>query len=249
MIMRDYNLGFISNEKIYAHTKLTVDKYRFNIKLKDFNKNIIDPIKLTFDHKIYKRPIETVIEDEILRQIDKSNTNHIGYFHQNIFSYFGNDWEVPVKGYDIINKKLNIYVEMKNKHNTMNSSSSQKTYMRMMDTLLKTPSATCLLVEIIATNSQNNIWKMSLDGVPFSNNSIRRVSIDKFYEMVTRDKLAFKKLCEKLPVIIEDIVNDGAFDPGTNSVVQELKNIDPNLIKSLYLSSFKKYEGFDTFNL
>lgn len=119
----------------------------------------------------------------------------------------------------------------------------------MMDTLIKTPSATCLLVEIIATNSQNNIWKMSLDGNPFSNNSIRRVSIDKFYEMVTGDKLAFKKLCEKLPVIIEDIVNYGAFDPGTNSVVQELREIDSNLIKSLYLSSFKKYEGFNTFNL
>ena len=154
-----------------------------------------------------------------------------------------------MSGFDIKAKDDTLFADIKNKHNTMNSSSSQKTYMRMMDTLLKTPSATCLLVEIIATNSQNNIWKMSLDGIPFSNNSIRRVSIDKFYEMVTRDKLAFKKLCEKLPVIIEDIVNDGAFDPGTNSVVKELKDIDPNLIKSLYLSSFKKYEGFDTFNL
>jgi hypothetical protein len=247
--MEDYNLGFISNEDIYEHTKITVYKYRFNIKLKDFNKNIIDPIKLTFDHKIYNRPIETVIEDEILRQIDKSNTNHIGYFHQNIFNYFKNGWEVPVKGYDIINKELNIYVEMKNKHNTMNSSSSQKTYMRMMDTLLKDHKAKCLLVEIIATNSQDNIWKMSLDGNSFSNSSIRRVSIDKFYEMVTGDKLAFKKLCEKLPTIIEDIVKDGSFNTGTNSVVKELKDIDPNLIKSLYLSSFKKYEGFDTFNL
>ncbi len=138
---------------------------------------------------------------------------------------------------------------MKNKHNTMNSSSSQKTYMRMMDTLLKDHKAKCLLVEIIATNSQDNIWKMSLDGNSFSNSSIRRVSIDKFYEMVTGDKLAFKKLCEKLPTIIEDIVKDGSFNTGTNSVVKELKDIDPNLIKSLYLSSFKKYEGFDTFNL
>jgi hypothetical protein len=249
-MVRDYNLGFISNEKIYEHTKLTVDKYRFDIALKDFNKNIIDPIKLTFDHKIYKRPIDTVIEDEILRQIDKSNTNHIGYFHQNLFSYFGhNGWEVPAAGYDIINKKLNIYVEMKNKHNTMNSSSSQKTYMRMMNTLLKNPNAKCLLVEIIAKNSQDNIWKVSLDGNPVSNPSIRRVSIDKFYELVTGDKIAFKKLCEKLPIIIEDIVQNSSFNLGINSVVQELKDIDANLLKSLYLSSFSKYEGFDNFHL
>ncbi len=58
--------------------------------------------------------------------MDKSNTNHIGYFHQNIFHYFGHGWTVPIKGYDIINTEQRIYVEMKNKHNTMNSSSSQK---------------------------------------------------------------------------------------------------------------------------
>ena len=48
---------------------------------------------------------------------------------------------------------------------------------------------------------------------------------------------------------IEDIVNDGLFNTGTNSVIEELKNINHNLIKSLYLTSFKKYEGFDNFNL
>gem|GEM_PF-3460230 len=52
---------------------------------------------------------------------------------------------------------------MKNKHNTMNSSSSQKTYMRMQSTLLLEPEANCLLVEVIAKNSQELTWKVSLD--------------------------------------------------------------------------------------
>jgi hypothetical protein len=138
---------------------------------------------------------------------------------------------------------------MKNKHNTMNSSSAQKTYMRMQNTLLSTPDATCMLVEVIAKRSQNTIWKVSLDGQVVSNDRIRRVSIDKFYQLVTDERFAFKKLCEKLPAIIHDIVEDNALIAESNSVFRELEDIDPNLLKSIYLLSFKKYEGFDDFNV
>ena len=50
--MKNYNLGFISNEAIFKHVKDTVSQYRKSINLKEFNENIIDPIKLTFDSKI-----------------------------------------------------------------------------------------------------------------------------------------------------------------------------------------------------
>lgn len=247
--MRNYALSFISNDDLYNHTKKTVEKYRFQVDLAMFNKNLIDPIKLTFDSKVYERDIQEVIESEIIRQMDKSNTNHIGYFHQNIFNYIGDGWSVPVNGYDVVNLDKHYYIEMKNKHNTMNSSSSQKTYMRMQNTILNTPAATCMLVEVIARNSQNIIWNVSLDGSPVSNKKIRRVSIDKFYELVTGEKTAFKNLCEKLPIVIEDIVNKIKLDSESNTVFEELKQISPNLLKSLYLLSFQKYEGFNDFNV
>ncbi len=247
--MRNYGLSFITNEDLYNHTKDTVRKYRFQVDLAKFNKNLIDPIKLTFDSKVYDRDIQSVIESEIVRQMDKSNTNHIGYFHQNIFNYIGDGWSVPANGYDIVNLGEHYYVEMKNKHNTMNSSSSQKTYMRMQNTLLNTSNATCMLVEVIARNSQNIAWNVSLDGTPVSNEKIRRVSIDKFYELVTGEKTAFKELCEQLPIVIEDIVNDIELDAESNTVFTELEQISPNLLKSLYLLSFEEYEGFGDFNV
>ena len=247
--MEHYGLSFISDSDLFNHTKETVDKYRFNINLDDFNKNLIDPIKLTFDSKVYSRNIRDVIEGEIIRQMDKSNTNHIGYFHQNIFNYIGDGWSVPKSGYDIVNAKKHYYVEMKNKHNTMNSSSSQKTYMRMQNTLLSDSDATCMLVEVIARNSQNITWNVSLDGNYVSNQKIRRVSIDKFYEIVTGEKTAFKKLCEKLPQVIDDVISEITLDSETNTVISELEQISPNLLKSLYLLSFKKYEGFGDFNV
>lgn len=51
---KKYGLEFISDEDLFAHVKKTVDKYRFSINLKEFNKNLIDPIKLTYErHRRY----------------------------------------------------------------------------------------------------------------------------------------------------------------------------------------------------
>ncbi len=244
-----YNLSFISDENLYRHVKETVEKYRFNINLKKFNKNLIDPIKLTFDAKIYNKKIEEVIENEIIRQMDKSNTNHIGYFHQNIFRYFSGNWEVPKNGFDLINKERKIYVEMKNKHNTMNSSSAQKTYISMQNMILKSADITCMLVEVIAKNSQNIPWKITINSQQFNHDNIRRVSIDKFYALVTGEEDAFKNLCEVLPIVLDDVIKNQQTDTIQNSVFMELNDLSKgNLLKSLYLLSFAKYDGFDTFS-
>lgn len=247
--MNKYDLQFIQDKDLFEHVKSTVLKYRFAIDLQQFNSNLIDPIKLSFDAKVYKKDIEEVLESEVIRQLDKSNTNHIGYFHQNIFRFIGGgDWEVPDQGYDIVNLKKQIFVEMKNKHNTMNSSSSQKTYMRMQNTLLNNASAVCMLVEVIASNSQDVPWVTSMDGLRVGHEKIRRVSVDKFYEIVTGDRWAFKKLCEALPKVIEDVVASIPMAESSNTVLDELKRIDKNLLKSIYLMSFKKYQGFDEFS-
>ena len=244
-----YNLDFISDTDLFNHVRETVEKYRFFIDLAKFNKNLIDPIKLTFDSKIYTKTLQEVTESEILRQLDKSNTNHIAYFHQNIFKYINNDWHVPERGFDVVNNTKNIYVEMKNKHNTMNSSSSQKTYMRMQAKILENSNFTCMLVEVIAKKSQNIKWVINLDGENRSDERIRRVSIDQFYHLVTGDELAFKKLCEKLQTVIDDVIASLEKRIGTNTVFAELAEISPNLLKSIYLLAFKKYQGFDEISL
>ena len=245
--MRKYNLGFIPDEDIFEHVKETVMRYSANIDLAAFNKNIIDPIKLTFDAKVYGRPIEEVIASECIRQMDKSNNNHIGYFHQNLFRYAGNGWTVPKEGFDVVNEERHIFVEMKNKHNTMNSSASAKTYMKMQHKIVRDSKATCLLVETIATQSQNKTWIVTVDGEQFNNDHIRRVSMDKFYEIVFGDKLAFSKLCRALPDILDDVMENSKQNSHENTVLAELKALSPSILKSLYLLAFKTYEGFDQF--
>ncbi len=243
--MRKYRLGFISDADIYEHVRNTAKSYRSKITLADFNESIVDPIKLTFDAKVYGKSIERAIADECFRQIDKSNGNQIGYFHQNIFKYAGEGWEVPSSGFDVENEKRHIYVEMKNKHNTMNAASSQKTYMKMQARLLEDDEATCYLVEVISKKSQDEVWKIKIDGKPCSHKRIRRMSVDKLYEMVFGDPEAFYKLCKSLPNIIEDVVSEDGALALQNTVYDELKKKHRNMLTSLYLLAFSSYEGFD----
>lgn len=241
--MTRYGLDFISDDDIFHHVKETVELYRTHINLKEFNKNIIDPIKLTFDSKVYGRSIEEIIEAECIRQIDKTNTNHIGYFHQNLFRYAGNGWEVPETGFDVINNELHIYAELKNKHNTMNSRAADSVYRHMQNKILHDDKATCMLVEVIATQSRNEKWFYD----NLSHEKIRRVSIDKFYGIVFGDDEAFFKLCKALPSILDDVIESLQCGSIRNSVYDELKALSPDTFKSLYLLAFKTYDGFQNF--
>ena len=245
--MRNYNLGFISDENIYNHVRETVTRYSASINLREFNKNIVDPIKLTFDAKVYGRTMEEVVASECIRQMDKSNNNHIGYFHQNLFRYAGNGWAVPPEGFDVVNEERHIFVEMKNKHNTMNSAASAKTYMKMQNKIVRDSHAKCMLVEAIATRSQNKTWIVTVDGEQFNNDHIRRVSMDKFYEIVFGDAHAFAKLCRALPDILDDVIEGMSREDNQNSVFAELAAISPDIMKSLYLLAFRTYDGFDNF--
>ena len=42
---------------------------------------------MTFDQKFLGKEVKDLIETEVLRQLDKTRNNAIGYFHQNIFRY------------------------------------------------------------------------------------------------------------------------------------------------------------------
>ncbi len=258
--MNDYwSLTFISQDDFTRHVKETIEKYGQKLEsfdLEKFNSNIIDPIKLVFDKTVYNAEWEEIVENEIFRQRDKSNNNDIGYFHQNIFKYISG-CEVPTNGWDVIYKNKrgislpdddvvhSVYVEMKNKHNTMNSASSAKTYIKMQSQLLSDDDCACFLVETIAKSSQNIKWIASVDGKKVQHRRIRRVSMDKFYSIMTGQTNAFYQMCRQLPLTIEELVKTNSVPlVQPDSVVDELKQSNPDMLMSLYLLAFKTYDGF-----
>lgn len=265
-------LSFISEEQFENHVKGTIEKYGEKLDsfdLKRFNKNIVDPIKLIFDKTVYRSTWDEIISNEIFRQRDKSNNNDIGYFHQRIFQYMPN-CEVPPNGesggWDVIYKNPEgielpeagtihtVYVEMKNKHNTMNSASAGKTFIKMQNQLLNDDDCACFLVEAIAQRSQNIKWETTVDKKKVGHKLIRRVSIDQFYAMVTGEEEAFYKMCMVLPGVIKKVVNsmEDIIVPN-DTVLPELKewanhlDVEPNdlaIAMAVYMLGFKGYNGF-----
>lgn len=256
-------LSFIAEEDFLKHVEATIQQYGDKLEkydLQKFNRNVIDPIKLVFDKTVYKFSWEEIVRNEIFRQRDKSNNNDIGYFHQRIFQYL-KDCEVPASGWDVIYSKghgidvsdgdivSRVFVEMKNKHNTMNSSASSKTYIKMQSQLLADDDCACFLVEVIAKQSQNTAWAVSVDGQQKKHRRIRRVSMDKFYALVTGQEDAFYQVCLVLPSVIEKAVADSAASIiPKDSVIDELNSIanskDGPFVLALYMLGFKSYMGF-----
>jgi hypothetical protein len=146
-------------------------------------------------------------------------------------------------------KVKTVYVEMKNKHNTMNSVSSGKTYMKMQGQLLKNDDCACMLVEAIAKRSQNITWAVSVDGTKQKHKRIRRVSMDEFYKLVTGQDDAFYKMCMVLPSVIEKVVTTSdAVSVPQDTVIDELNRITDkehgSFALALYMLGFGSYNGF-----
>lgn len=267
-------LPFIGEEDFTHHVRATIEKYGEKLEpfdLRRFNRNIIDPVKLVFDKIVYRSTWNEIVGNEIFRQRDKSNNNDIGYFHQRIFQYMAN-CHVPVNGeeggWDVIyengegieipeaNSVRRVYVEMKNKHNTMNSASAGKTFIKMQNQLLTDDDCACFLVEAIAPSSQNVKWETTVDGQRVGHKLIRRVSLDRFYALVTGEDDAFFQMCMVLPSVIKKVVDnlDGSLVL-RDTVIDELRTMaarfdveseDLSLTMAVYMLGFGNYLGFDT---
>ena len=267
-----WTISFLSEEQFTEHIQNTIKHYGEKLlpyNVEKFNSNLIDPIKMVFDKAVYGQSWNEIISSEIFRQRDKANTNDIGYFHQRMFQYIDGcrvppngqegGWDVIVEkpeglSIDDSNKVHKIYVEMKNKHNTMNSGASGKTYIKMQHQLLHDDDCACFLVEAIAKRHQNIIWKTTVDGVKVSHTRIRRVSIDNFYALTTGQPDAFYQICMALPEYVDKVLRaSNQVSAPHDTVIDEMLQAaekyhmptdDMSMLMAMYMLGFGTYTGF-----
>ncbi len=109
--------------------------------------------------------------------------------------------------------------------------------------------ACCYLVEIVAKTSQDIPWKLASSPLREDRQErLRRISIDRFYEIVTGDPTAFRDLCSVLGRVIDDILEEDPNVVGENSVLKELKLEDGDVLRTIFKMSFGSYRGFDDFS-
>ena len=153
-------------------------KAKANICTKKFYRNKIDTFKLTFDAKFNDLDEEKVIETEILRQIDKSINNAIGTFHEQILGGIEGFERGSLSGFDIKANDDTLFADIKNKHNTMNSSAAESLFQKLAHFADTYKQAKCYWVQILAKGSFNEKWLGEINGKEYSHSRVYKISGD-----------------------------------------------------------------------
>jgi hypothetical protein len=227
--MKNKYVTFVSDKEFLNNVKEVLSFYPDIIENKDYldvvtnSKNTNDVFKTLFD--IYNYPTDDLIYFEIMRQYDKTINNKIGEFHQNILGAVdgwvnlgvGDKSEVDLK-----NEDETIFIELKNKYNTMNSS-SEKTCRDKLENIIKNyPNATAYWAYIIEKDykSKDCIWESSKYNY---NSQIRVISGYNVYKLVTGDETAFEQLYDAIPRAIIDIKGDNKLSQGDKDILKKYK--------------------------
>lgn len=244
-ISDEHFLKCVSNlHNIYLKASKEVSKKRFY-------KNKVDVFKLTFDAKFNEMSEEDLIKAEILRQIDKTINNPIGTFHEEILGGVEGYEKGNLSGFDIKAINNTVFADLKNKHNTMNSSSSESLFQKLKNYADTYKNAKCYWVQILAKNSFEDKWTAIINRKEYSHSRVFKISGDKFYELLTKQPDALFKLYKALPTVINDYLESIA-KSGTNSNNSVLEEIKSDIEKSkrsildqITSDNYKYYTGFE----
>lgn len=238
-------LGCIENlHQSYLKAKNDINK-------KKFYKNKIDSIKLTFDAKFNNIEENKLIESEILRQIDKSINNSIGTFHEEILGGIKGFQAGKLSGYDIKANNNTLFADIKNKHNTMNSSSAESLFQKLAKYADTYKSAKCYWVQILAKKSFCEKWFSEINGKEYSHSRVYKISGDQFYALLTGQEDALFQLYKVLPKAISDYLSslDKKEQASENSALDEIKEqiseTKRGIIDEITFENYGYYLGFE----
>lgn len=252
--MENKYVDFISDEHFLdcvANLHKAYTKAKNNITKRNFYSNKVDTIKLTFDAKFNDIDEESLIEAEILRQIDKSINNSIGTFHEQILSGIKGFEVGNFSGFDIKATDETMFADIKNKHNTMNSSSAEALFQKLSRYADDYKKAKCYWVQVLAKNSFCELWKGDINGKEYSHSRVYKISGDQFYALLSGKQNALFQLYKNLPIAIKDYL-DSVEKSGLvkeNSALDEVKSetqtSNRTILDQITFENYSYYLGFD----
>lgn len=252
--MKNKYVDFISDQHFLACVENLHNSYlkaKNNITKKHFFKNKVDTIKLTFDAKFNNIDEEDLIQAEILRQIDKSINNSIGTFHEQILGGIKGFEVGNLSGFDIKAGDDTLFADIKNKHNTMNSSSAEALFQKLARYADDFKKAKCYWVQILAKGSFCELWRGEINGKEYSHSRVYKISGDQFYSLISGKENALFQLYQKLPFAIEDYLSSIKKTKliEENSALDEKKGeIDVSkrtILDQITFENYSYYLGFD----
>lgn len=252
--MANKYVNYISDEHFLNCVKKLHQSYlkaKNNISKKSFYTNKVDTIKLTFDSKFNEIKEEDLIQSEILRQIDKSINNSIGTFHEEILGGIEGYEVGKLSGFDIKAKDNTLFADIKNKHNTMNSSSAEASFQKLARYANDYKTAKCYWVQILAKGSFNELWKGEINGKEYSHSRVFKISGDQFYALLTGKEDALFQLYKALPNAIDDYLKSIEKDKSIkensalDEITSETEKSKRSILDQITFENYSYYLGFD----
>jgi hypothetical protein len=252
--MKNKYVNFITDEHLLnciGNLHKAYLKAKSNISKQNFYSNKVDTIKLTFDSKFNGIDQESLIQSEILRQIDKSINNSIGTFHEQILGGIEGFELGNLSGFDIKAKDDTLFADIKNKHNTMNSSSAEALFQKLSRYANDYKKAKCYWVQILAKSSFCELWTGDINGKEYNHSRVYKISGDKFYAMLSGQDDAFFQLYKVLSIAIKDYLKsiDKTVEIQENSALVEIKSETSlskrSILDQITFENYGYYFGFD----
>lgn len=252
--MKNKYLNFITDEHLLyciANLHNAYLKAKNNITKKSFYSNKVDTIKLTFDSKFNDIDEEKLIQSEILRQIDKSINNSIGTFHEQILGGIKGYEAGNLSGYDIKATDDTLFADIKNKHNTMNSSAAEALFQKLARYANDYKKAKCYWVQILAKGSFCELWSGDINGKEYSHSRVYKISGDQFYALLSGQEDAMFQLYKVLPTAIKDYLKsvEETVEIAENSALDEVKSKTKTskrtVLDQITFENYSYYLGFD----
>jgi hypothetical protein len=252
--MANKYLNYITDEHLFNCIENLHNSYlkaQQNISKKKFYSNKIDTFKLTFDSRFNEMDEKTLIKTEINRQIDKSINNSIGTFHEQILGGI-NGYEIGnLSGFDIKASNDTLFADIKNKHNTMNSSSAESLFQKLAGYADSYKKSKCYWVQILAKKSFNELWSGDINGKEYSHSRVFKISGDQFYALLTGESDALFQLYKILPKAIEEYLSlklkeDKLGSSAVEEISESSKLNNRTILDEITFENFAFYKGFDT---
>jgi len=252
--MKNKYVNFISDDHLLeciGNLHKAYLKAKTNITKKNLYSNKVDTIKLTFDSKFNNIDEESLIQSEVLRQIDKSINNSIGTFHEQILGGIKGFEVGNLSGYDIKAKNDTLFADIKNKHNTMNSSAAEALFQKLARYANDYKKAKCYWVQILAKGSFCELWSGDINSKEYSHSRVYKISGDKFYSLLSGQDDAMFQLYKVLPIAIKDYLKSTEQDKkvATNSALEEIKSETKKskrgILDQITFENYSYYLGFD----
>lgn len=202
--MKNKYVDFITDEHFLACIQNLHNSYlraKADISKRKFYNNKIDTFKLTFDSKFNKVDEESIIEVEILRQIDKSINNSIGTFHEQILGGIKGYEVGQFSGFDIKAEDntlfADIVVDEPGKY-------EEAIFLKIANTAKLIKNATFYFVVINKEDDYSKQWKILKEESSISHKRMFKISLNLFYDLLSGQEGALNKLSSALPIALAD---------------------------------------------